>query len=224
MIHEHINGLASDEVTHHNNGSASHEVIYHGCLSEMKIPSDLKHLTSDNNKPYLQGTRKPNDHHQVPLISNLDSHSQDAADGEICFPTNMQGQANSCSCKILVYDASSTHDVVKEICFSAEDDFDTKIIELLRPFLSRGAPPEDEQSKEEMVAHDSNPLLCEAVLRCVYAQGKSVEFSVHEKQSLSENVKRAFCLSASAFQEARARAIKSTWYRRARKFPYHLSL
>jgi hypothetical protein len=272
MANEHKSRVDPNETSDHDSGLICNKANPYAGQSGTEVSSEVKHLTSTDGERYLEAAAQCSlGGHRISLSSILDSHAQDMGDGAVVMfhTSNINDQPGSCICKVLVYDPSSspTHDVVKEVCFSSEDDFNSKILDLLRAHESFRAAPNnvllveqmlahghsnggvvshgrsDEgvatsgqsgegvlahgqsdkvavahgQLDEEIASHSSNPSLCEAILRSVYAQGVLVGSSIHERQSLAEDVKRAFCLSAAAFREARARAIKSTWFRCARK-------
>lgn len=121
------------------------------------------------------------------------------------------------SFRILFYDTLS--EKVKELVFLAEDDFDSNILDILQPpklQAKEALHSSDNPTNAVTNSHDSDPLLCEAVLRSVYAQG-TLQLSLQGRQDLAENVRRAFSVSEAAFREARTRAIKAAWHRRAGK-------
>lgn len=135
------------------------------------MPPNLNRLTTISRQPSLRDYEPHR--HKVSLSSILDSHSQDASNA--LQLSSMQGGTNfEGSFRILLYDTPSHK--VKELVFSAEEDFDSNILDILEPHKRQAqevSSSPEKSADEAKSAHDSDPLLCEAVLRCVYAQGNS---------------------------------------------------
>ncbi|MCO5574775.1 hypothetical protein L7F22_028567 [Adiantum nelumboides] len=171
----------------------------------------LNRLTTVSQQPSLRDY-KPH-RHTFSLSSILDPHES------ISIPQTPSSQASNDdlegSFRILFYDTLSHK--VKELVFSAEEDFDSNILDILEPRSISGYKALlSSQKSTGMEANtcDSDSQLCEAILRSVYAQGGR-KFTMKDRQALADDVKRAFSLPEATFREARSRAVKAVRHRRA---------
>ncbi|KAI5067392.1 hypothetical protein GOP47_0017920 [Adiantum capillus-veneris] len=174
----------------------------------------LNRLTTVSQQPSLRDY-KPH-RHTFSLSSILDSHTWKES---ISIPQTPSSQAGNDdlegSFRILFYDTLSHK--VKELVFSAEEDFDSNILDILQPqSISGQASCLSSQNSTDSEANtsDLDSHLCEAALRSVYAQG-NLELSIKDRQELADNVKRAFLLPEATFRESRSRAVKAVRHRRA---------
>lgn len=180
------------------------------------MPPDLTRLNTISRKP-SSADYDPN-RHAVPLNQILESHSQESTNA-VRLPLqqlqlNVTQDEATCegSFQIRLFDAASGE--IREVVFA---EFDSNVITTLESSnkqVKESISVSTDDSVTQPIADDRDPLLCETILRSLFARGKS-EFILEERLLLADNVKRAFTFSESIYREAEARAAKAAQHRRA---------